>query len=506
MGYNANPNVDNIPPNSMVSPSRNVNIHEGGIGKRGGTAHVDAAAMTDAPRIMGIFDYTLNSGTQYIIRATADGKLYRDDTNTIKTGLGTSKFSSFTVMNNKLYAANGYNIIQVWDGSSIIDLAAPSADWSSTNHPSQILVHGNSNSERMWALGVASKLNFLYYSVDNDGASNANFSGAGSGQLYIETGDGSGLVGMVEYQDRLFAFSKKKSFRVVDDDATPTNWAYVEAGWSGGAAHNRLIIVTPNDIVAMTEDGEVYSVTAAQTYGDYKSASLSRPAFIHKYIKDNVDLAYINDFHMIYDPVLRVINIYVVKKGSTEVNTALCYFIDRSPDKAWAIKDNQTYASGWNASTSALIRASAGTYKIYTGDYDGYLWELETANKNDNSNGYYAGIKIPYQSFGNHRLTKRYDYLRAVVKPIGAYSLTVSVSIDGSQSMTGSMSMAGTGSTLGTFVLGTDVLGGLDLIDTELKIGDRGRRINVELYNSNADQDFFISQIMFDFKPLGVRP
>jgi hypothetical protein len=507
MGYNANPNIDNVPINAMVSPSRNVNIHEGGIGKRGGTAHVDAAVNEADASFGGIFDFSLTSGSQYIIRATSTGTIYRDYQNTIATSLGTNKKYSFAVMNDILHIANGYNQVQIWTGSgNTSNITSASADWTSTNQPEQLIVHGRYNSERMWGIGVSGKKNFLYYSADNAGTGQAAFTGSGSGQIYIETGDGAGLTAMAEFQDRLIVFSKRNSFVLEDTDATPANWGYISSGWFGGAAHWRLICITPNDIVAMMEDGEIYSVTAAQTYGDYKSASLTRPAFIHKYIKDNVDLSYINNFHMIYDPVLRCINIFVVRTGHTTVDTALCYFIDRSPDKAWAIKDNQNYSSGWSASASAIVRKSAGAYKVYTGDYSGYVWELETNAKNDNSSGYYAGIKIPHQSFGNARLTKRFDNVRAVVIPKGNYDINVSVLIDGAQSMTGSMSMAGIGSYLGSFVLGTDVLGGLDLIDTEIKIGDVGKRISVELYNAIAGEDFFISQLLFDFKTLGVTP
>ena len=86
VGLNGSPNIDRIPPESMVHPSRNVNLHEGGIGKRGGTAHVDVSAMSGTPRIVGIFDYRLIAGTQFILRATGDGKIYKDATNTIFRG------------------------------------------------------------------------------------------------------------------------------------------------------------------------------------------------------------------------------------------------------------------------------------------------------------------------------------------------------------------------------------------------------------------------------------
>jgi hypothetical protein len=170
------------------------------------------------------------------------------------------------------------------------------------------------------------------------------------------------------------------------------------------------------------------------------------------------------------------------------------------------IKDNQDFASGWSASCSCLVKETSGGYRIHTGDYIGARWKLEIADKNDNSNGYYAGLKHPYLSFDNNRLTKRYDYIRAVIKPVGNFDLNVSVSIDGSVVMTGVMSMAGTGGALDSFVLDTDILGGNDLLDHELRIGAFGKRIQAELYNSSANEDFFISQVQYDYKPTTVAP
>jgi hypothetical protein len=53
-------------------------------------------------------------------------------------------------------------------------------------------------------------------------------------------------------------------------------------------------------------------------------------------------------------------------------------------------------------------------------------------------------------------------------------------------------------------VLDTDTLAAENLIDTESRLGYIGKRIQYEMYNSNKDEDFFISGYMTDYKNMGA--
>lgn len=91
------------------------------------------------------------------------------------------------------------------------------------------------------------------------------------------------------------------------------------------------------------------------------------------------------------------------------------------------------------------------------------------------------------------------------MQPKGDYNLTINTWIDGVQQDQQTVSMAGIGGTL-PFTLGTDVLGGNEIIDEPYDIGNKGKRIQTEVYNANANQDFFLSQILYDHSILGARP
>lgn len=503
-GVNYSPNFDAVPAESMVDPSKNINMHTGGRSKRGGTAHVNGSAVAGTPSILDGFDFRLKNGTQFIVFRASDGGLYKNFTDTIKTGLATSGFGSFENFNNELYVTDGEHTPQTWNGAaaSTSDITTPATDWSGATQPRYVIRHGRGASQRLWFFGVPGKEDYLYFSSHNDGKV---VNGGTSGFLRIDTGDGFGIVGAVDYGERLIAFGKNQAYIVDDSDATIANWGYQATLWKGGAAHHKLIVRTPNDVIAMAEDGEIYSVTSVPDYGDYKQASISRPSFIHNWIADNANLGEIGKFHAAYDPVIRAIKFWVVRNGKTTPDTALVFFIDRPVDEAWMVHDNLSYRSGYDALCSFLVRKSTGVYRLYTGDDQGFMWELETAAKNDNSNGYQAKFRTPPLAFDNPRIRKRFRRGWIIFHTRGDYNVNVSWWVDNVQQSTISVSTVGGGSVYGGGVYGSAVYSGQEIDDEGFTLGNIGKRIQLELENSVADQDFFISKILIDHEPLGAR-
>lgn len=509
-GWNANPNTDLVSPKQMIDVS-NINLNRGGRGTRGGVEVVNGAVITDAPQIMGLYQFRLTSGTTAIVTGTTNGRIQKDYTTQLKTGLTSGKYSNFEVFNNTLYICNSANVPQTWDGAaaSTSDLALLPTDWAGSNFPKAMIKHGRGNSERLWAIGCPTTPKGVYASKNGS----ADFTDAQVKLINIETGDGFGIVAGVEFGDRLICFGKKQAY-VIDDTSTATaDWGYDAAQWVGGAAHERLVCKTPNDIVAVTEDLDVYSVASVEAYGDYKAASLTRPAFINKWIDDNVDKSQINKFHIIYDPELRALKLFVVKKGNTTIDTCLVYFIDLGPEKGWS---KHTFASGAFASCSVLVRVSAGNYKIYTGGTNGYVYQLESTTFSDDGVYYYNGYTTPYVPIENSRATKRFDRAWFVLVPQGSETVYMNISVDGEQ-------LVGFGSLIdesGNNVVdeSDNVIAGeyagvvsitasasYTLQELSIKLGKIGKRIQMEVFNDVISTSFFVSQMMVDFMPLGSK-
>lgn len=510
-GWFPNPNADVIPPESMQE-AENINLHNGGRETRGGVEKVNATPISGSPRIMGIVQFRKKNGNEFIVTATADGIIQKDFATVLKTGLSTNKIATFETFNDVMYIPNGANIPQTWDGvaATTSNLANPAADWSGSSFPKRMVKHGRGASERLWAFGAPNNLESVYASATGSD----NFL-TGVVKIPIETGDGFGIVAMEEFGDRLIAFGKRRAYLIEDTDVDTANWGYSPAQWEGGVGGLRLLAKTPNDLIAMSEDGEIYSVITTQQTGDYKQASITRPSFLHKWIESNVDLSKIDDFHMIYDWSLRAIKVFVVRIGQTKIDTALVFFIDRPPEEAWVQHLYAGLDSDKFASCSTLVRISAGNWKVYAGGHNGHAYKLESSILTDDGTYYNSRFLTLDDPFGNPRLLKRYDQDWLVLQPQGGERIGTNIYVDG-------RAIVGDGFQLvdqqGNFIVdesGNNIASeagtawiitptaGTRLVNEPFRLGVRGIRKQVEVNQLEPGKKMFISQILSDHTPLG---
>ncbi len=520
-GFNYDKNTDRVPAVDMVGDSENIDLHEGGRSKRGGTAHVNETAIGGTPRIWGIYEYRREDGTSEVLTADANGEIlsdYDDASPVMATGtLTINRPVHFETFNNICYICTGNNIPYTYDGTTIAVMANPATEWDGTgsnlNYPRKMITHGRGASERLWAIYGATDPYTVFYSnlSQGDNSTKADFT-TGNGTLYIDTKGGFGGINAGKFGDRLICAGKNRTYIIDDEDATASNWGYEQSQWTGGTANDRTFIVVANDIVSLTEDLVVYSVVAKETYGDYEKVALSRTQdgspFMDEYMKHNLKVSAIADWHMVYDPVLRRIHIFAVRSGETNVDIALTYYIDKGPRNGWTILGNRDAASGYRASCSAVVRKAVGDNKVYTGGMaDGFVWELATTAANDEDAAYAASFETPHTHFGDPMLKKRFDTVHLVVETSGSYNLTVDIWIDGSYRTSGTVDLSGVGGTYGTTKwgpgVGEGVYGNTELIEAIIPIGIVGKRIKYFISNDNADETFYVSHIYTDFKPLG---
>lgn len=507
-GWNYNPNTDLIPPESMVD-CLNINLDKGGRTTRGGITEVNETPITDAPQIMGVFQFKKINGNTFIITTTADGKIQKDYATELKTGLGSDKYSSFLSYKDNLYICNGYDVPQIWDGAAgtTSNMTLIPTDWTGHNFPKGMIKHGKGASEKIWAWGFSSEPGAIYASETGS----ADFTDAKVTKFVIDTGDGNGIVGMCEYGDRLIALGKIRPYLIDDIEIDVANWGYDNAQWKAGTSHQRVVVETPNDIYAMSDEGEIYSIITAQTYGDYTQFSITRPAFIDNWIRENVDLSKIDQFHGVYDSVLRALKFFVIRKTQTKIDTVLVFFIDRQADAGWT---KHQFSDVDFASCSSEIIVSAGIKKIYTGGHNGHVYCLEASTLSDNGLFYYSGFTLPELTFDNPRQAKRYDKGWMIIKPRGTETIKINLSVDGEYIVGGAILIDENGNEIGDE--NGDIFGGGSLLQWTItstgksdflkmlgySLGIVGNRIQAEIFNNSINEEFFISQIIFDFIPL----
>ncbi len=501
-GFNGNDNYDLIEETSFVSPSRNISLHNGLREKRPGTSKDNAVAITASPKCLGIGQWIpSNSGTMQTISAHSDGKIWKDQATAIKAGMSQTNRFDILQAGTIMTICDGVTIPQVYDGTNIADVTEPAADWSASHYPKFMVVHSRGASQRLVAFGAPGFESSWYMS----GSGVANYQKFVTGVLKFtgDFGDLNGAVAAIDFNQDLFIFGKKRALILNDSDTNTANWGWVRAPWEGGAAHQKLVIKVDNDVYVMTDDGDIYTVrTAAQT-NDYKRASMTRPAFIHRYIQNNVDLSKIAEFHVSYEPKIRALLWWVVRTGQTLPDTALAFYLDRPVEQAWSIWDGtDNAASGIRATASATLRNTDGSSSIHTGDNSGFIWKIDPSIFTDDSMGYTQVLRTPWLAFKNPRNTKRYIRAELVYVVSGAYPVNVRWFVDDAEQGNILTSVGGVGNVF-PLTFGTSTFGASALNQTAVDLGQIGRRIMFEISNSEASQNLRCASLLVDFEDRG---
>lgn len=493
-------NNDILSPSAMIEGTKNILVESGGRKRRGGTRVVHNRS---AGSIKGIFQFRL-AGSSYIISYDSSGVVKKSESDSLGT-LTAGKYPVFEVFEDNLYVANGSDSLQLWDGlaealSPLADTKHPT-DWNETDQPSWVIKHGRGAAENLFAGGVSGKERFIYVADGDD------FSDACVTQIVVNTGDGFGVVGAANFNGILWVLGKRKTFYISTDNTDKASWFATEAPWFGGVAHQGLIVRTPNDLVCMDDGGEIYSIVAVQESNDYKQASLLRPSGLDTWVRQNVNLAQIDKFHAEYSAKTQSIIFFVIKGSGSTINAALVYNTAKSPDQAWMLYDNLSFACGYQASSAVEVKRSDGVYILYGGGEDGNLWELETTGLNDDGNSYYTGFVTPNIVIPELlRFSKSFASFWLVGLALGGLDLNIKMWVDDVEQDPGTISLSGRLKPLGVFLLGTDELGWPKLGQESMDLGFKGKRIRFEVYVDVANQPFFLSSLILDFDVLDERP
>lgn len=366
--------------------------------------------------------------------------------------------------------------------------AARPSSWIGTNNPKYALAYSAGNTEGLMLYGFTGTKNQIFLTAD----ASFDFSDANILEFIINTGeDDTGIVGAVEYANRPIVFSKKKAWVIIKDDVDTANWTYVKAPWNGGTISNRTLVKVLDDVYSMAQDGNIYKISTVQAFGDYKTRSLTRATGdkqfdFNRWIQQNVDFDFAEDFHAEFNSELRAVFFWVVRNGQTEADTALIYFVDYD---RWLLHDNRDFNSGYSASVSTVVKNEDGTETVYTGDYNGNVWKLGQSALNDNSNGYRAGFKtnrmiISPGGEGAKNIIDNRTYLEffAIYEEIASQDFEVNAWVNG-------------------VAVGA---GQIDMTDNynNFVVKLQGRDIQVEMYNNTANEDFFLMALVFFVKML----
>lgn len=493
-GFRDDRNIQLLPATSLLVPSANLNYHENGLSKRGGTA-IQINGLGQAGQ--GIFQFYTPTVQKLLF--CANGTMYHDSySNVLQTGLSANNAISFVQTSKYAFWADGQSNPQYWDGvAGSSSSVTPASSWTG-NMPIQMVRHtraGSGAGDRLWAVTPDA----LWYSKLN---TPTDFLNGDAGTIPIDSI--GGLIGAYDLGGQLFAFSRTQTFLIADTDPTLQNWGYTNAIWEGGTASFRLIKLANNNIYFMTEDGLIYDLIGVLTTGGYNATPLDRPAFVDKFIRDNINLGNIQNFHVSYDRKLRALKFFMQEGGSIN-NIALTYFIDKPPTSAWIVHNNPNSTSGYNAACSCEVRVTPGNYQIWTMDYTGNIWGLEQTSRDDGGKAYPVVINTKAQDLNQPRNNKHWLAIALRGDASGTANFTMYPTVEGQALPLQTFSMGGTGSVFNTATFNNSTFA-TDLITTApVSLGMYGRDLQLQLVENEVGVDFFLAEMLYMVKPLGIK-
>ena len=466
--------------------------------KEGGATKINTTVLTDAPTVVGLHDFWVDSSTQKRIAATSDGKIVNFVTggidDTLETGLGSNKFTVFVEglggsSTRKLFAFNGNDVVQVTsNGESCDDIDTPAADWSSTNQPTAGVMHNG----RLWAWGNANDLHRIYYPLLTD---HEDYTGTGSGSLSIYPGEGEKIVAAFSFAGRLYVWKFPRGIYWIDDSSTTlANWSATRLTSSVGMAGPLGRAQIDNDVVFVSSEGLIHSLATVQEFGDAKASAIF-PEKIGGFVRENINVGRLNRAIAVYYPLKREWHLACASSVATVNDQRLVLDLHDIKNPRYRFSSRDTIEA------MALTRDSNDVDKLMVGDDAGFVRLLDQSNRNKDGVAYTGRFKTAeIELFPKGTKRANIQFIEPIFRPQGVHDLTLDIYMDGKLTQTATVGMGiASGGVLGSFTLGADTLGGGNILNTRARVVGDCRRIQIDAYNSGLNEDFSVSSILVGF-------
>ncbi len=498
-GQNNNRNLTLIPPTDLIS-ALNLSFRFGMLEREGGSVKINTTAISGTPTITALWDYFPTPGTQRLVVATSDGKLFKDDDDNfgteLKTGLGTNKFSMFveagaeaTANDKKLFHFNGNDVVQVLaaDGATTANISTPPADWATDEQPTGGVVHNG----RLWAWSK----HLIYASLIAD---HEDFTAAGTLTFGVFSGEGERIIAARSIRGRLFIWKYPHGlYWLNDDDTNVANWTIKKLSSSIGGASPLCHVEVDNDVVFMDANGKIHALSAVDELGDMRASDLTSSLNVLPFLDESMNRSRTNFVQAVYYPIKREAHFVVTGAGASENNRRLVFdFNLQAPRWRWSDKDDV-------CASIALRRDGDDIQVPIIGDDVGVAWTLDATALNIGGTGAYRSeFQTPHIDFSHDDqigklgkvLRKDYDFLEFTIIPEGAHDMIVDVFHDGELAETIAFNMGPAGFILDSSLLDIDKFGGV-LTKVRHRLHGASHRFSVRGVITTPDDAFSIVEM-----------
>lgn len=466
----------------------------GSVEKRKGKIKLNSVTVGATKRGNASLDYVVTTTSRKFL-TVFDNTLYKMDdldgtwdalTMTVTIGSGRAELRQY--LTKAVLASHVSGNVQSWDGSSgAMATISGSAAFK--------YLGVDDISGRLWAAGLASNdgvgyftpVNALSFDTTND-------------KLVISNTDV--IVGFRQLKGRFYALGRNNIYRIDDLGGDPRFGARPVAHpgtLSPESAQVGDLLGIGEGILYLGTDKQLYffngTDTARLSYKfDHRSTISSAQTL------DQISAAYLDEVHAVVNPLR---NWYMLHypSGSDVINNN-CMVYDLNSQSAWPF-------NGMPANTAALVNDGNNALRIYQTGYTGFTWQFDSGNDDDGSaiNSYYDFSRKPSQEDARRRgLLHKWRQIALAMKATGAYTVTLQVRMEFATGYTTlkAVSLAGTGAQLGSFVLGTDVLGGQEGILDMIGVDRLGKFCQFRIQDNSSNPAWQLFGDEVTARPVGV--
>lgn len=499
---------DNLIDDREASDLQNIQFVEaGGVSKRFGYTQ-RGSTLSNNPR--GLGTYVDSSNNKYVVTIDGTSLKYLQNTSTTWTAatgdtVTTGQTTTFTQARGNLYIWNGTDGGAYFNGSAVTRPGTmPKGKF------------GLFYKSYHFAAGVDGQLNRLYISVLTDASDFTNasgtlhdstevpgatvFAGTGANFIDIDKDDGDKITGLATFQDNVIVFKERSIHQLtLSSDGTPTVALITR---SLGCVAHKSIENVENDVFFLSRRGVYVLGNEPNFFSAIRTNELS--ARVNPRIK-LISEANLNLCSAIYFDYKYFLS---VPEGGTSTNNVLWMYDRRY--LAWTKTKTMTF----DVESFTVQIDSSNREKLLFGSADSAKVYEVSQSYNDNGTAIDAYWVSKAFDAGEFDIEKRWLYCDLQFRQISG-SIDLTVYTDG-DTLAGSTTIPAPDSAgeLGTMLIGLELLGGNPEdqsfsggtnssinVPYRLPIRKNSRSIKIKVANSNNNQNFVLTGIIWGYIP-----
>lgn len=503
-GFNGSKNAAKLGPGHF-SYVEGVDIDGEVLVKDGGAEKLNVSALAAA--VLSGMHWTPAPGNLNDVVVLANGQIRRD------VGLGTFPTLMATInapvlypphfvkaggeavgATRKLFVFSDSDQVQVISGTAATanDISTPPADWAAS-----FPTFGVQHAQRLWGGGNASDPHRIYYSTVGD---HQDFTGAGSGTFSIYPGEGDQIVGGLSFRGLLVLFKYPKGIYVVDTrDPAVANWSVQKLNSAVGAAGPHCIVQISNDVLVLDTAGNFHLMSTINDFSDVSTSDVGRKQNIAPFMREQINLLGMRKAVGVWYASKAKAWFMVPLIGSNDNNLRIMLDFNNPNEGA------RFYLSRRDVGKAMWMRPNpAGVEKPVLGDEDGFVWLMDTEERNKDGVAYTMRLETSDNDFAHvdpelSARTKNGAYLEITADIVRNSFLNVTPIWDGFPGQPMIITLGSQGAALDAFVLDIDVLAAAGTVTVGHRLNGQGRRLKLVVENNVLDDEVRISEFKIGF-------